>query len=191
MSTRVTKHKKFTYWTEKDKQRAISVYKSLGVFTKTAELTGIPYDTLMNWKEQEWWTEALLAAKREDTVQLEEASTEIAKKAGDVLRDRLEYGDSVLTRDGELVKKPVAARDAAIILGISLQQRKNLQEEPVRIAQLGMEERLLKLQQQFARLADNRQIEGKLVEEEENEPQNADSVFGVKNEIIEANTGSD
>lgn len=186
MGTKIKPHKAYTYWTDRDKERAILVYKSLGNLMKTSEITGIPYDTLQDWKHKEWWNEALLAAKQEDTVALEDATTQISKKATDVLRDRLEHGDHVLKKDGEVIRVPVSAKDAAVVLGISLSRRKELQEEPVRIAQLGTTERLLKLVQQFAKIATAKEIEGELVDDSKNEEGLSGEVRERSKEPVEA-----
>lgn len=156
-------------WDDKAKRKAVRLYKKLGNLREVGRQLEIPYDTLGFWVNQEWWQQEILAAKREDTVALEEAATEIARKSTDVLRDRLDNGDFVLTKDGEVTRKPVGAKDAAVILGISLQHRKNLQEEPVRIAQLGVAERLLNLQQQFARMVGAKQIDGELIDSKDAE----------------------
>ncbi len=151
-------HTSYSKWTDKDKQRAVEVYKSTRNRRSTADITGIPYDTLCYWAEQEWWDEAIRAAKQLDADMLEEAATSIAQKGFEAVSDRLEHGDVVLTKDGQLVRKPVSARDAALVTGIALSKRKELQEEPVRVQQLGTTERLLKLVEQFAKLANVKEL---------------------------------
>ncbi|MCY0853226.1 hypothetical protein [Cupriavidus sp. D39] len=42
--------------------------------------------------------------------------------------DRLENGDCVVTSRGEMVRKPVSARDAMAILGMALDKQKVLQD---------------------------------------------------------------
>lgn len=159
-------HKPKTAWRDVDKIRAVTIFKSVGNVTKTVDLTGVPYETLHQWMKQPWWTERLNQLKAEDTAELEDAATSIAKQAADVVRDRLANGDSVFNRDGELVKKPVGGRDAAIIMGISMQKRKELQDLPQRAEQLGTAERLLKLVEQFARFANAKEIKGVLANAE-------------------------
>jgi transposase-like protein len=158
--SKVTKHKAGTAWNENDKRRALAVYKSLGSMVKTTEITGIPDQTLRFWMKQEWWKEGLLQLKAEDSAELEDAATSIAKMGGDIVKERLQHGDFVLNKDGELIRKPVGARDAAVITAIAIDKRKVLQEEPIREQQLGSTERLLKLVEQFARFASSKEIKG-------------------------------
>jgi hypothetical protein len=128
----------------------------------------------------DWWKEMLLTAKSEDSTVLEDAATSIAKQAADVVRERLTNGDHVLNRDGELVRKPVGARDAAIVMGISLQKRKELQESPVRENSLGTAERLLKLVEQFARFANAQEIKGVLAEQRADQNQSQHDILEVQ-----------
>lgn len=162
-------HKHHTGWTDKDKLRVAVVYKSLGNQAKTCEITGVPPRTLAFWMQQDWWKEQLLSLRAEDSLELEEAATTIAKKSNEVVHERLTNGDFVLNRDGELIRKPVSARDAAVIGAIAIDKRKVLQEEPQREQQLGTAERLLKLVEQFTRFTNAREIKGML-----NETQKAD-----------------
>lgn len=169
------KHVAHSSWTDKDKQRAIQVYKATGAILKTCDITGIPYNTIHLWMKQQWWKEWLNRAKAEDTAELEDAATNIAKQAAGVISERLLNGDHVLTKDGDLVRKPVGAKDASIVLGISLQKRKELSEIPQREIQLGTAERLLKLVEQFANFATAKAIKG-VLKKQENEALEAEFV---------------
>lgn len=127
---------------------------------RTIEVTGIPDQTIRFWMKQDWWKEGMLQLKAEDSAELEDAATTIAKMGGEIVKDRLQYGDHVLTRDGEVIRKPVSAKDAAVITAIAIDKRKILQEEPIREQQLDSAERLLKLVEQFARFASAKEIKG-------------------------------
>jgi hypothetical protein len=112
--------------------------------------------------QQEWWKEKMHQLRAEDTAELTEAATNIAKQSQEVVKERLTNGDFILNRDGELIRKPVSARDAAIIGAVAIDKRKILQEEPVREQELGTSERLLKLVEQFARFTSAKEIKGML-----------------------------
>lgn len=174
--SKTTKHKPLTRWEDKDKRRALAVYKSLGNLAKTAEVTGIPDRTLEFWTTQDWWKEGLKAIKAEDTAELEEAATTIAKMGGDIVKERLRNGDFVLTKDGELIRKPVSARDASVITAIAIDKRRVLQEEPIREQQLDSSERLLKLVEQFARFASAKELKGVVKEAEYRELKDEDAI---------------
>lgn len=156
-------------WKDSDKKRAVAVYKALGSLNRTAEITGIPGSTVEMWARTDWWKEALMALKAEDSSVLEDATTNLAKQASQVVSERLTNGDFVLNRDGELVRKPVSGRDAAIIMGISMQKRKELMESPEQELRLGTAERLLKLVEQFTRFASAKEIKGVLSEERDDQ----------------------
>lgn len=185
MAKKLTKHLPHTYWTKQDNKRALAVYKSTGSIQKTSDVTGIPYSTLELWMRQEWWKEGMLSLKAEDSLQLEDAATNIAKEAANVVRERLANGDHILNKDGDMVRKPVSARDAAIVMGISMQKRKELQAEPIREHELGTAERLLKLVEQFARFANAKEIKGVLAEQREDQQELTKNILEV-NDAIES-----
>lgn len=163
---RIKKHLPHSNWTESDKRRAVTVYKSLGVMQKTSDITGIPYATLRFWQKQDWWKEYLLQERQEDDMELEVAATSIAKQAQDIVKERLENGDFVLDREGNLKRKPVSARDATLIEAIHLDKRSNLRDQPEIEQRTSTNERLLNLVEQFIKFTKAREI-NHIVEKEE------------------------
>lgn len=151
---------RMTKWEPEDKQRAMQLFKSTGSISTTHHVTGIPMSTLEAWQRTTWWKERLLSLKAQDTAELEEASVAIAKQGMDIVKERLSNGDHILGKDGSIIRKPVSARDAAVITAIAIDKRKVLNEEPVRGEQLGTTERLLKLVEQFTKFAKSKEISG-------------------------------
>lgn len=145
-------------WDDKTKARAVVIYKSVGSLLQTSEVSGIPYKTVLYWSKQEWWKERILQIQSEDTLQLADAVTNIAKTGVKIAQERLENGDFVLNKDGELIRKPVSAKDAALITSIAITKRKELNEEPQRIEQLSVNERLLKLVADFSKYSQAKEI---------------------------------
>jgi transposase-like protein len=178
LSSKTGKHKTRTAWQDSDKNRAVATFKATGNLAKTSRITGIPERTLFLWIKETWWGEKMQQLKAEDTAELEDSFTSIAKLSTDVVKERLTNGDFILNRDGQLVRKPVSARDAAIVGGISVQKRKELSEQPQRSDELGTAERLLKLVEQFARFANATEIKGvlKSTEHAQSKPQELEFV---------------
>lgn len=170
------KHPAKTSWEQTDKTRAVAVYKATGNLAKTARITGIPERTLHTWVKQDWWSEKVKQLRAEDTAELEQAYTDIAKESQSVVKDRLANGDFVLDKDGKIIRKPVSLRDAALVGAISVDKRKILGEEPQREQELGTAERLIKLVEQFARFANARQINNIVEKEQLSEERIIDAV---------------
>lgn len=185
-----SKHVAKSGWDEDDRNRAVAVYKSIGNLAKTARITGIPERTLHTWVKADWWSEKVKQLRAEDTAELEQAYTDIAKSAAEVSKERLTNGDFVLTRDGQLVRKPVSLRDASIAGGIALSKRKELSDEPQREQELGTAERLIKLVEQFARFANAKQIDGVLERERLAEERIIDAVEVEKTTQSDGSSGS-
>lgn len=76
-------------------------------------LTGVSPITITSWKKQPWWAELEDEIKREKTLSLNTKLSKIISKSLDILEDRLENGNTKMTKDGTLVKVPVELKDAA------------------------------------------------------------------------------
>lgn len=141
-----------------DKNRGVSAYVSTGSFTKAAAITGIPETTLRFWSKQGWWSEECHRANQADSDELKSTATRIAKKAFDEVADRLERGDVALDKEGNIIRKPVSARDAAIIAAVAVDKRKVLLDQPNTVAVQNSAEKLASLMEQFVKFATAKEI---------------------------------
>lgn len=101
---------------------------------KAADLSGIPRETIKDWMTQENWADLVAQAKQIRQGELEGKFTKIIHKAADEVIDRLENGEKVISKNGEIVQKPVAARDAAWIAAVISDKRAILRGEPTSIS---------------------------------------------------------
>lgn len=181
------------HWSAKDRVRAVAAYLVAGNMARVSEQTGIPLGTLNFWKTQPWWFEQIERIRQAEDQELDSTFTKIVKKTQEVILDRLENGDFVQDKDGILIRKPVAMRDAAIVNGISMEKRKLIRETPtVAEAKESMQDRLKKLEEQFTKMVTMKTIDGEAtrVEETTDDHQNLEGVsseVGVgKEKFIEA-----
>lgn len=154
-------------WGTGDKARAVAAYSVTGSFGKAAVATGIPEMTIRYWAKQDWFAEELKRADQADTDELKTVYTRIAKKAAASLEDRLEHGDEVLNKEGEVIRKQVAARDLAIITGVAADQRRKQMEAPTVVSVQSSDERLLNLLEKFTKFARAKELKGEAVEQKE------------------------
>lgn len=155
-------------WKPEDKQRAVAAYSATGSFQKSSSLIGIPDATIRYWAKQDWWEEELRRVNQQDTNELKSTYTRIAKRATDLLEDRLENGDDVVTKDGDVVKRKIPGKDLAVIAAIATDKRKQALEQPQIMAVQSANERLLQLMENFIRFSSAKQIEGKAEEVKDN-----------------------
>lgn len=160
------------HWTANDRVKAVAAYLVLGNMARVSEQLGIPLGTLNFWKSQPWWFEQVDKIRQAEDLEIDNGFTKIVRRTQEIILDRLENGDQVLTKDGELVARPVSARDAALIADISLNKRQVLREVPAAEQnKIGMQERLSKLEMQFTKLVTEKTIDGEVVKiEESGEP---------------------
>lgn len=139
------------FWKEADKSRGVAAYCSTGSYTKAAAITGIPENTLRLWSKQEWWAEESLRANRADSDELKSTFTRIAKKATAELEDRLDNGDEVLDKEGNIVKKRIGGSQLAIIAAVAADKRRLELDTPNTVAVQNTAEKLQSLMVEFLR----------------------------------------
>jgi hypothetical protein len=97
-----------------------------------SELTRIPERTLNDWSMQPWFGTMLAELRAERASELDGTYTRIIDEATGPLLDRLKNGDPY-TVGGEVKRKPVSARDLALIAAITYDKRALARHEPTQI----------------------------------------------------------
>lgn len=90
---------------------------------EASKLSGIPRETIRDWRNQVFWEDLMYQARKIRQGELEAKFTKIIHKAVDEVADRLENGDVVISKTGEPVQKKVSARDAAWIYAVTTDKR--------------------------------------------------------------------
>ena len=121
-----------SHYSEEQRREAVAQYVVLGNWRKVAEATGIPQRTLGDWSKQPWFHTLIAEVRAEKGAELDGQLTRIIHTATDQLMDRLENGDPVLV-SCELRRKPVSARDLAMVAAIVYDKRALLREDPTAI----------------------------------------------------------
>lgn len=147
--------------------RMITLYANGTGFKTSCELTGISYRAAEKWKNLPWFKEALQIARERLDNELDNKFTGIIAKGADKLNDQLEHGDLVVDKDGNLQRRPVGAKDTAIITSIIFDKRNLLRGKPTNIAEnKSNNERLTELQERFKKFAAATEVEGEVIEQE-------------------------
>lgn len=146
---------KRNFFTEKEKINACCVFAVTGNSRRTAEITKIPEATIRTWKTTEWWNEVHSRIINEQDQELDVKLTKLVDKAVDAVNDRLEHGDYVYNpREDKLVRKPVNAKDLAIVTAITVDKRQLLRGQPTaRVEKVSTDETLNRLAKQFQQFA--------------------------------------
>ena len=105
-------------WQPEDRVYGIKAYADLGTVRDASEATGIPERTLERWLGSPEASQAVETIRRQHARTRSIEAGSLWDRAVCELRDRLDHGDHVLTKEGELARRPVGGRDLAVIAGI-------------------------------------------------------------------------
>ena len=143
------------WYSDKQKLEAVQIWLLCGSMPQTAAALNIPVGTIEKWKYTDWWKELAEQIKVEGRVKLSGRLQKIVGRSLDQLEDRIENGDFILDgRSGELVRKPLLARDLTRISAEFMDSSRKLEMVTKEEAtQQAVEDRLKLLADSFASFA--------------------------------------
>ena len=148
--------------------RAAMAMTITGESEAAGKLCNIPGRTIRWWMDQDWWPSLVQDARRRKSQELDGIFTSIIHKATSQIVDRLDNGDTViLAKTGEEKKRPVGAKDLAIITSILVDKRAlGRGEATTRSDRVGTKDRINGLLNEFDE-AGKKEPSKKIKEEEE------------------------
>lgn len=157
MEARKEHKRKYKLHSDSTKVEVVKTYLALGGnLSLTAASTGISIKTLEHWKAADWWKNLIAEMKRVEKLEMSQRTKMIIERSLELLQDRMENGDVILnSKTGELMRKPVAAKDLHYIARDMLDRKlildKSFEETTVEVSK---DDRLASLAQRFAELAE-------------------------------------
>lgn len=142
-------------WSDSQKIEAVTTFLALGNLALTAAVLKIPEGTLRIWKATIWWKDVQDELSIQEDLQLSSRLKNIIEGALAATEDRIKHGDYIYdTKKGELVRKPVAMKDAHRVAMDMTQKRIDIKKANVASMPTEMiEDRLLKLAERMAQIA--------------------------------------
>lgn len=126
------------------KIQAAVCFMMTGTIKGAAKLSGIDQRLICRWKnESQWWGTVLAKVKKDKQDELDAQLTEVIHETMFALKDRLEVGDEVVTREG-IVKRKIGGRDLATILNTLYDKRSMLRGDPTSITRKESSDDVLK-----------------------------------------------
>ncbi len=110
------------------KIKAVTIWVATGSVEQACELAEIPISTFRKWKREPWFQLIVDEVQVERNGALDTAFSDACKLAMEQLMDRLKNGDSYVNTKGIVVRRPVAARDLAIIAAVNIDKRKIIRD---------------------------------------------------------------
>jgi hypothetical protein len=134
--------------------QCVTKYLALGNLKLVAELTGVSYGLVREWRTQPWWYELEAEIKASRILQVDNKLSKIVDTSLSMVQDRLEFGDFVFNqKSGEVVRKPVSLRDATRTASDLMQRQAALHKEEVEDnkATASVADQLAQLANEFAK----------------------------------------
>lgn len=132
----------------------------LGNMRLVAATTGVDYGLIRQWKMQEWWLDLEKEIRATQNIELDTKLSKIVEKSMSVTMDRLENGEVVLNnKTGELIRKPVAMKDAAKVATDFMTRQAVLRKEEKNTEQVStasVSDQLKTLAMEFAKWANKK-----------------------------------
>jgi len=149
------------YYNLEQKTDACAMYCVYGDIDQVSELTGIPGKFLREWKQEPWWNEIQKKVFVEQNEKLAGRISGVLDKSLEHLVDRIDNGDYLWdVRKSKLVRKPVDTKVLATVFNTLVTRRQLIRGEPTSITtQVGVDDRLKLLAQQFEKFAAAKEVE--------------------------------
>lgn len=148
-------------YSDKQKYNAVALYKLTGNMAAVSRTMGIPLDTLYDWKKAKWWPQFEADLLQEKRALTGSSLEKLAKKAAEIIEDRLTHGDWIYV-NGELRRKPVNVLVANKVLQESLKQERELEEHYAKQTKaesdIQINDRLKLLFEEMTRFANSKEI---------------------------------
>jgi hypothetical protein len=141
-------------WPWEKKIEVVTKYLALGNVRMVSDLTGVGIDTIYDWKNADWWQEAVTEIKKTRSMKLDTKLSQLVDKSLEVIADRLENGEVVVNnKTGEIVRRPVSLRDSGRIANDLLAKQILLEEKAnqAEVRETTMQETLALLAQEFSK----------------------------------------
>jgi hypothetical protein len=154
MSNTLSVEKINNKWSVEAKQHVAVLLLTSGNLREVAKITGVPYETIVDWRKSDDWDSVIIAAKRQRNEQLQRGLYTLTDLAMEKTKDRLENGEWILNnKTGEMVRKPPSLRDTSRVLEASINQVVKLDHGVSAIQNQSTNEILKDLAAQFAKFA--------------------------------------
>lgn len=116
-------------YTWSDKSKACSLYMTNGNMRTVSEVLEIPYNTLCDWKNSDWWQQLVEEIRNAKRAKVGTKLSTIIDTSLEVVLDRLQNGDYVLNnKTGKIERRKVSLRDAATVTNNLITRQLQMEE---------------------------------------------------------------
>ena len=101
-------------YTLSEKYEAVVAYMMYGTYSGAGKALGFPPDTIRDWAKTEWWEDMMQRAISDVNAALRATGLKIVNKATEAILNRLDNGDEVSDRNGNMMRRKVSLKDALL-----------------------------------------------------------------------------
>lgn len=155
------------HWSDNQRIQLVTTWLATGNLALAASTLQIPEVTARRWKAQSWFKQMVEDIRSEENIQLDSKLAKVVDKSVEALLDRVENGDFQFDqREGRMIRKPISARDASTVTRDMIDRRELLQgkKQVEKDNTRKVEDRLLKLAEEFGRFARAKTIQPETIE---------------------------
>lgn len=140
---------------EAKKIEVVTTYLALGKAPLVEAVTGVPRQTIRQWKMMPWWKDMVAEIQNEDDAELDSKLSKIINRTLDTVVDRIDHGDFILdSRSGQVKRVPVKMKDAHKVTTDLLDKRALIRGKPTSITErVTIEDVMKKLADEFKKWA--------------------------------------
>lgn len=129
-----------------EKIEAAIAWLVTGSSEEAGKFSGVPGRTIRYWMQQTWWEDILKEAQGRKQKELDAVWTGLIHSTAKQIKDRIDNGDSYVSKTGELKRVPVKAKDLAVVMAIAVDKRALARGQAThRTEKVNIDERLDKL----------------------------------------------
>lgn len=177
-------------WPLEKKIEVVTQYLVLGNLKLVAATTGVDYGVIRQWRIQPWWKDLEVEIRATQNIELDNKLSKIVERSMAVTLDRLENGEHVLNnKTGELIRKPVAMKDAAKVASDFMSRQALLRKEDRQedqVTQVAVADQLKTLAAEFAKWATKKAQNSEAVDIEVKEVE--DAISEEREETVQTGT---
>lgn len=156
---------RYKWWDADTRVRAVTLYLIYGNMNRVSKIINMPSGTLRRWKQEDWWEDVVKKVRAEKNDEMDAHMTNIIDKAFKAVEDRLDNGEVIIDKTGDMIRVPVKLRDSVYTAEKLIDKRNLLRGEPTtRSENISVANRLDLLKEQFKRFVNAKEIQSIPVE---------------------------
>lgn len=118
---------------DEESKRAVVLYLQCGSLAKVALSLGTTVYELQKLAKSQWWTDELGRLRRIEQAELDNRLSAILGKSLDMLVERMEYGEEVYDKEGNMHMRPVPAATLCKIANTVFEKRQLIRGLPTAV----------------------------------------------------------